>query len=121
MRIQRLVQRGEFDTAKQLASKLTKSQQSSVGLKVLLADVLRESGNLSDAATWYENAKEALKGEEHVSSENRRFLNAYSNFHLTGIEFDRAGQRFASRREFAELINELEAEPRYKKVFTIPI
>ncbi len=120
LRAQNLARKGEYTKAIAIARKLLSHQPRSVGFSLLLADIELYSGNLPAALMQYEKAKELMDLPPYLSKNNKRFLAAYANFRITAVKFHSAGKEWPNWKEYAKLIEDLDADKRFKRVFSLP-
>ena len=120
LRAQRLVSKGEYTKAERIVSRLLEKFPRSVGYNLFLADIKLFAGDIEHALTMYGATKQILDSKQEVTQENRRFYAAYMNFRTTAIQFHSKGQDFAKWREFAALINKIDADHHIKRLFPLP-
>lgn len=120
LRAQRLVAKVEYSKAERIVRRLLEKFPRSVGYNLFLADIKLFEGDIERALSMYRATKQILDSEQEVTEENRRFYAAYMNFRTTAIQFHNKGQDFAKWREFATLINKLDADRLVKRLFPLP-
>jgi Tfp pilus assembly protein PilF len=119
-RARELARKGDFGRAKVVVRKLISHDPNSIGYNLLLADIELFSEDFANASRQYQAAKELMRLEPRLSKRNRRFLAAYANFRITAMKFHSAGQEWREWKTAARLIEELDADKRFKRVFKLP-
>nr|WP_025048830.1 hypothetical protein [Sulfitobacter mediterraneus] len=119
-RAQELARQGEFSKAKKAAQNLVQRAPHSVGFNLLLADIELFSGNLENARKQYEATEELIELSAELSERNKRYLVAYADFRTIAVKYRLAGQKWSEWRAVAKLVDDLDADKRFKRVFRLP-